>query len=974
MTWRRAVASLCCAVVASLAACGDADQGADVNLDAEVTDTPSDVDPPDFVGHTVAGFASPSDFHAFAGPPAAGPAQAKFVFTGFGEPTGELHFLDPAFYALHDEWYFFRLLSGVAIAGWDEAPLDLGADSIAHLYDAVRALGAPPLDLRWHESRLYSPDFYASVLGGRQVQTAPGQWKWQAEPRFFGAGSLLYFAPAPERPRPEALWAFEIEYPDRATEAELLVYDERVQAGLPPELRDQLHWLARSSPYQRGLAAKLRAGDGPLKDRVLLPEDLVIPGEVIIYNEGITAGFVKLREVLETGGSSFGPSDIAVLGGVPDYLPPVAGIVTSTQQTPLAHLNLLAKSRGTPNAYIGGSAYDPRLKDWSLNGKPVVLALRDAAARWKELTSDQYKTWLAKRGQGARTIAPVDPATAPSLVDLTEGSLAESRGLIPLIGGKCAGMMAFQDVPALELPRAPLCLTIRPYAEHLEPVRATIVELLAHPEFSRKDDEGRRVRFVTLEGGETFREQHAGSPADLKWLDETFPKQFPASTWIGYLGRQGGLKGLIERQAIDPVFEAALREALLARYGDFQPEQGIRFRSSSTAEDVEGFNGAGLYDSNTGYLFPEQLASAKLRERSVAWAVKRTWASYWTFEAFEERRLAGIDHLSGHMAVLVHPTYTDLHEQANGVITFSVAQPLVGAPVREMVVNAQHGALSVTNPPPGVDALPEVSRVTPAGIDRLQSASPDPAEVASDAELAFLFQHIGALADLWLAEANAALPKAQRASSLVLDLEWKRMAGAWPMTSPAQTGPDRLVLKQVRVLDRAPPALTAAEREMVDTAAIPKDVFAATSLIQRRWCATNAGPQVTVEVQQVLTDRAAAPLVPWSTIPFPSRVRVTFGSPVPGLDVLLGPGPALYHSLLLDLDPAVDPDGAWSLRFRLPPPIAKQLRWSTLELDASGAWKVGDGQGAFEGAGLSCQTQDVYLGPSAYLEALLDGP
>src|SRR5215813_14120068 len=47
-----------------------------------------------------------------------------------------------------------------------------------------------------------------------------------------------------------------------------------------------------------------------------------------------------------------GSNEILVLNEVPIQLPPVAGIITSLPSTPLSHINLLAKGRGIPNAYI----------------------------------------------------------------------------------------------------------------------------------------------------------------------------------------------------------------------------------------------------------------------------------------------------------------------------------------------------------------------------------------------------------------------------------------------------------------------------------------------------------------------------------------------------------------------------------------------------------------------------------------------
>ena len=49
-------------------------------------------------------------------------------------------------------------------------------------------------------------------------------------------------------------------------------------------------------------------------------------------------------------------------------------------------------------------------------------------------------------------------------------------------------------------------------------------------------------------------------------------------------------------------------------------------------------------------LEPAQQPEKRDRKRDVEWALKKTWASYWSWEAFEERRSLGIDHLAGNMA------------------------------------------------------------------------------------------------------------------------------------------------------------------------------------------------------------------------------------------------------------------------------------------------------------------------------------
>src|SRR5690606_6460055 len=106
-------------------------------------------------------------------------------------------------------------------------------------------------------------------------------------------------------------------------------------------------------------------------------------------------------------------------------------------------------------------------------------------------------------------------------------------------------------------------------------------------------------------------------------------------------------------------------------------------------------------------LFPEQAGEGG---KSVERAIKRAWASYWGAEAFEERQLARVAHLSGHMGVLVHARFDDDSEISNAVFTYTLLPPGLDD-VGVLEVNVQRGALSVTNPPAGNAALPEVDVV-----------------------------------------------------------------------------------------------------------------------------------------------------------------------------------------------------------------------------------------------------------------------
>ncbi|TPW12083.1 MAG: hypothetical protein FD127_2853 [Acidimicrobiaceae bacterium] len=76
---------------------------------------------------------------------------------------------------------------------------------------------------------------------------------------------------------------------------------------------------------------------------------------------------------------------------------------------------------------------------------------------------------------------------------------------------------------------------------------------------------------------------------------------------LGEVLAAGGVRALIESRPIAPTTMAEIAAELSRTYDQYDTTTGLRFRSSSSVEDIEGFNGAGLYTSYTGYLHPELL-------------------------------------------------------------------------------------------------------------------------------------------------------------------------------------------------------------------------------------------------------------------------------------------------------------------------------------------------------------------------------
>jgi pyruvate,water dikinase len=90
--------------------------------------------------------------------------------------------------------------------------------------------------------------------------------------------------------------------------------------------------------------------------------------------------------------------------------------------------------------------------------------------------------------------------------------------------------------------------------------------------------------------------------------------------------------------------------AIVSAFREFQARHGrtIIVRSSATAEDLDGFSFAGLYQS-----------CAQVRsERELLDAVRTCWASYWSDEAVAYRQRAGLELPYGGMGVLVQEMIT----------------------------------------------------------------------------------------------------------------------------------------------------------------------------------------------------------------------------------------------------------------------------------------------------------------------------
>ena len=301
--------------------------------------------------------------------------------------------------------------------------------------------------------------------------------------------------------------------------------------------------------------------------------------------------------------SAVRPYDVIVLGEQPPDIPVVSGVITDELQAPLGHISVLCHNRKTPNMALREASTSAQVK--ALAGKLVHLTVGAQTYRLEPATQkDAEASWAKKRpAKGFRPERDDRAAGLPVLADL-------GRRDVPLVGAKTAQLaFAASRLPEGATPRG-FALPFGAYARFLREtgLEPKLRAMLNDPAF-KNDPEVRHVRLDAFRAAMTA----APVPPDM-------------------------IADVIRR----------IRETL--------PPGRVRLRSSTNAEDLPGFNGAGLYRSTR--VDPNDPAD-------VARGLREVWASTWLWPAFEEREYYRIDHSTVGMAILVQQSIDD--DVANGV-------------------------------------------------------------------------------------------------------------------------------------------------------------------------------------------------------------------------------------------------------------------------------------------------------------------
>lgn len=455
------------------------------------------------------------------------------------------------------------------------------------------------------------------------------------------------------RYRDQDVWAFELIAQD--------VYDTDRSLAAFERVRDRVYF-GRSMRFHP-IASQHVAQIERIRARVpvVTTDELFAHTRYQALNTGEAYGYLRFHSGAPTA-ASVRRTDIVVLGEVPLDLPVCAGVITAQLQTPLSHIAILSANRGTPNMALRDAMTNAQLR--ALEGRLVRLRVNGQDF---ELTAaaqaDAERAWAARRPS-----IPFTPELDERFSELR--SLSELRRTdVRIAGAKAAqlGEVLRSRAPGFRVPPG-----------FVLPFNAYLAHLRAH----RIDAE--------LNG----------------YLRSSAFHDNPQA-------REQALRNIRERIRGAPVDPALLR-AVRARIGQLIARGArVRLRSSTNAEDLEGFNGAGLYSST---VIPANFTDAQLAD-----GLRDVWSSVWNYQAFEERAYYRIAQDRVAMAVLVQESIDGA--SATGVaITgnpFDANRPghFINVQTRdEGVTSASTGeipeqVLFYTYPPPGfIERLSSSSR------------------------------------------------------------------------------------------------------------------------------------------------------------------------------------------------------------------------------------------------------------------------
>jgi pyruvate, water dikinase len=366
---------------------------------------------------------------------------------------------------------------------------------------------------------------------------------------------------------------------------------------------------------------------------VILPSEIYQNLSFQAVSKQRKIGTLKFIKSIDEELNNIFPDDIIVIAHTPIFIPPVSGVIVTEFQTPLSHLSILGKNRKIPICAYKYAFSDSTLRTYE--NKKILLTVSSDTFFINQTNKNNIES------ANQESISLHSDLTVRNLVDVEDlnkksisyaGNKASNFGILYKISKKAS----------FKVPESAFAIPFSYYDDHLK--RSKAAELI------QKMLNSEEIRF------------NRDSLAD--YLEQ------------------------IQFVIINTPIDSILIQEVNAKVKSLGSYTNMRFRSSTNAEDAEGFSGAGLYTSETGIL--------NSKKKSFEMAIKKVWASLWTYEAFTEREFFNIAHEEVYMGILVHRSFPS--EEVNGV---AITKNLYRAGNYGFVINAQVGDESVAKPKNG---------------------------------------------------------------------------------------------------------------------------------------------------------------------------------------------------------------------------------------------------------------------------------
>ncbi|NDV60642.1 PEP/pyruvate-binding domain-containing protein [Bacteroides sp. 519] len=311
-------------------------------------------------------------------------------------------------------------------------------------------------------------------------------------------------------------------------------------------------------------------------------EQIIKEYPYIPLNTGTTKGRIRIADNIEEL-TNISENDILILKEVPISIPTVSGVITERASTLLSHVNVLARAMKIPSLY-----------------------LKDASQKLKPYEGKYVELKATNSGYTIHETAEVARKSTKKTRYSVKSDIRQSK-LIPL------SEMREKDY-----------IYCGAKAANLGEIKAKMKNIIIPDGFS--------IPFAQYH---TFMKQY-GFYNQIREMEKK--PEFQSNVDI----RKAELEKL-RAKIENTVLDKTTSQLWVEQWKSQLHGKGVFVRSSSNAEDLKNFSGAGLFTT-----VPNVKTVSGLEE-----AVKKVWASVYNFEAYESRRYANIPDSLVMMSVLI---------------------------------------------------------------------------------------------------------------------------------------------------------------------------------------------------------------------------------------------------------------------------------------------------------------------------------